>query len=142
MPDRAQFESLKLELLRGGVAPNYVERTILELCEHCEDLENDALATGLEKEQAARLALAQLGSEESIAAAVLAQRELLVWARRWPRTALCLRSAATIVALPGLPVVYCIDRSAEIARWGAALGSALVLVSALLACLNWMILLG
>ncbi|HEX5047142.1 MAG TPA: hypothetical protein VFX89_08490 [Gammaproteobacteria bacterium] len=142
MPDRAQFESLKLELLRGGVAPSYVERTILELREHCEDLEADALAAGLEKEQAARLALAQLGSEESIAAAVLARGELLVWTRRWPRTASCLRSAATIVALPGLPVAYCIDRGAEIARWSAALGSALVLVSALLACLNWMILLG
>ena len=142
MPDRAQFESLKLELLRGGVAPAYVERTILELSEHCEDLENDALAGGLAKSEAARLALAQLGSEQSIAAAVLAQTELLVWTRRWPRTASCLRSAATIVALPGVPVVYCIDRSAEIARWGAALGSALILVSSLLACLNWMILLG
>jgi hypothetical protein len=142
MPNPAQFESLKIELLRGGVAPNYVERTILELSEHYEDLENDALATGLAKEKAARVALAQLGSAESIAAAVLAQRELLVWQRRWPRTASCLKSAATIVALPGLPVVYCLDRGAEIARWSAALGSALVLVSALLACLNWMILLG
>jgi hypothetical protein len=142
MPNPAQFESLKIELLRGGVAPNYVERTILELSEHYDDLEKDALATGLAKEKAARVALEQLGSTESIAAAVLAQRELLVWARRWPRTASCLKSAATIVALPGLPVVYCIDRGAEIARWGAALGSALVLVSALLACLNWMILLG
>jgi len=142
MPDRAQFESLKLELLRGGVAPNYVERTILELREHCGDLENDALAAGVAKDHAARLALEQLGSEESIAAAVLAQRELLVWTRRWPRTASCLKSAATIVALPGLPVTYCIDRGAEIARWGAALGSTLVLVSALLACLNWMIVLG
>ena len=142
MPDRAQFESLKLELLRGGVAPVYVERTILELSEHCEDLENDALAGGLAKDEAARLALAQLGSDRSIVAAVLAQPELLVWTRRWPRTAWCLRSAASIVTLPGLPVVYCIDRSAEIARWGAALGSALILVSSLLACLNWMILLG
>src|SRR5262245_17149514 len=115
MPDRAQFEALKLELLRGGVAPNYVERTILELSEHCEDLENDALANGLTKSDAARVALAQLGSEQSIAAAVLAQPELLVWTRRWPRTASYLHRAAAIVALPGVPVVYCIDRSAEIA---------------------------
>ena len=142
MPDRAQFESLKLELLRSGVAPVYVERTILELAEHCEDLENDALATGLAKDEAARLALAQIGSVQSIAAAVLAHRELLVWTQRWPRTAWCLRSAATLVTLPGLPVVYCIDRGAEIARWSAALCSAVVLVGSLLAGLNWMILAG
>jgi hypothetical protein len=142
MPSRAQFESLKLELLQGGVAPAYVERTILELSEHCEDLENDAVAGGLGREDAAREALAQLGSVESIAAAVLARRELWVWTRRWPRTAWCLRSAATIAALPGVPVVFCMDRGPDIARWTAALGSALVLVSALLACLNWMILLG
>ena len=142
MPNRTQLDLLKIELLRGGVAPVYVERTLLELREHCEDLENDALASGVDPQEAERRALAQLGSVESIAAAVLERRELLVWQRRWPRTAWCLRSAATLAALPGLPVVYCIDRGAEIARWGAAVGSAIVLVSTLLACLNWMILLG
>ena len=35
----ARFESLRLELLEGGVTPVYVERTILELAEHYADLE-------------------------------------------------------------------------------------------------------
>ena len=48
MPDE-QFESLRLELLRSGVAPLYVERTILELGEHYADLESAALAAGLRR---------------------------------------------------------------------------------------------
>jgi hypothetical protein len=138
MPDRPRLEALKLELLRGGVSPIYAERTVLELREHFEDLERDALAAGLSNDDAARTALAQLGSPESIAAAVLARPELRIWSQRWPIAARCLRSAATVIALPGLPVVYCIDRRAEIARWSIAACSALVLVGSLLAWLDWM----
>jgi hypothetical protein len=149
MPDRREqleprhrrFDGLRLELLRGGVAPGYVKRTILELEEHCEDLERDALAAGLSAEAAARAALARLGNEESIVAAVLARTELRVWSYRWPRAAWCLRSAATVISIPGRPVIYCIDRSGEIARWATALGTATLLVGTLLACLNWMIVL-
>ena len=58
MPDRReQLDTLRLELLRGGVAPHYVERTILELDEHCEDLERDALAAGFTADAAAGAAL-------------------------------------------------------------------------------------
>ena len=140
MPDRReQLDTLRLELLRGGVAPHYVERTILELDEHCEDLERDALAAGFTADAAAGAALTRLGNAESIAAAVLARPELRIWSYRWPRAAWCLRSAATVIAIPGRPVIYCIDRSAEIARWATALGTATLLVGTLLACLNWII---
>ena len=138
MPSRLQLEGLRVELLRSGVSPAYVERTVLELREHYEDLERDALAAGLSGHEAERLARTQIGSEESIAAAVLARSELKVWSYRWPVAARCLRSAATVIALPGLPVVYCIDRRAEIARWSAAACSAFVLVGSLLAWLDWM----
>ncbi len=141
MPSCAQFENLKLELLRGGVAPVYVERTIVELCDHCDDLERDAREAGLPADAARSLALAQLGNEQAIAAAVLALPALRVWSYRWPLTARCLRSAAVVISLPGLPVIYCIDRGAEIARWCTARGTATLLVGALLACLNWMIVL-
>jgi hypothetical protein len=139
MPNRAQFEVLRHELLRGGVSPIYVERTILELGEHYEDLERDALAAGLSSEEAAQAARRTLGDEQSILAAVLARPELLSWSRRWPTLALLARSAAAIGVLPALPVLYCVDRSEYIARWGSAIGIALVLVSMLLTCLNWMI---
>lgn len=148
MPDRSEqlegrrrFDGLKLELLRCGVAPLYVERTVLELEEHCEDLERDALAAGFSPEAAARAALARLGNQASIVAAVLARPELRVWSYRWPRAAWCLRSAATVIAIPGRPVIFCIDRGPEIARWATALGTATLLVATLLACLNWMIVL-
>jgi hypothetical protein len=140
MPSREHFAALRRELLRGGVSPLYVERTILELGEHFEDLENDALAAGMSQEEAARSALARLGSEETLAAAVMARQELLSWSHRWPTVALCVRSAATIGAMPAIPVLYCV-RNEELARWGGAIASALVLVALLLAWLNWMIVL-
>jgi hypothetical protein len=52
-----------------------------------------------------------------------------------------LRSAATIGVLPGLPLVFCIEHRPELARWVAALGVAAALVGAILAWLNWMIVL-
>jgi hypothetical protein len=135
-----QLESLRLELLRGGVAPVYVERTILELGEHLADLEHDALAAGFGAEEAARNARAALGDDRAITAAVLSRPELREWSTRWPRVAYCLRSAAMIGVLPGLPLVFCIEHRPELARWGAALGVAATLVGAVLAWLNWMIL--
>jgi hypothetical protein len=134
-----RFEDLKLELLRGGIAPIYVERTMIELNEHYVDLENAALASGLSADEAARSARALLGSEQSIAAAVLSRPELLAWSRRWPRVALYAQTAAVLGALPALPVLYCVDRRTEIARWTTAIGAAVVLVGTVLAWLNWMI---
>src|SRR5262245_66268641 len=101
MPSR-EFDGLRLELLRGGVSPVYVERTILELGEHYEDLERDALGAGLSGDEAAQCARKLLGSEQAIAAAVLGRPELLSWSRRWPTVALCVRSAAAIGILPAL----------------------------------------
>ena len=57
-----QFESLRLELLRSGVTPVYVERTILELADHYCDLESAALAAGLDADEATRVARDTLGN--------------------------------------------------------------------------------
>lgn len=140
MPSREPFAALRLELLRGGVSPLYVERTILELGEHYEDLESDALSAGMSAQDAACAARTMLGREETIAAAVMARPELQSWSHRWPTVALCVRSAATIGAMPAIPVLYCV-RSEELARWGSAVGAAVVIVGMLLAWINWMIVL-
>jgi hypothetical protein len=132
----SQFESLRLELLASGVAPLYVERTIVELGEHYADLDGAALAAGLPADEAAHVALAALGSERTIAAAVLARPELLTFSTRWPRVAHCLHSAATI---PGLPVLYCLEHRPELARWSVALGLATTLMGGMLATLDWLI---
>jgi hypothetical protein len=138
MPD-TQFEALRLELLRGGVAPVYVERTVVELAEHYADLETAALAAGQSEDEAAQTARATLGDPHAIAAAVLARRELLGFDARYPRVAHCLHSAAALGAIPGLPLMYCIEHRPELARWGAALGLATTLVGGLLAALDWLI---
>jgi len=135
----AQFESLRLELLRSGVTPVYVERTILELTEHYCDLESAALAAGLGADEAARIAHDTLGNERAIAAAILTHPELLTFRTRHPRVAQCLQSAVTIGTLPGLPLLFCIEHRPELARWGAAVGLAATLMGSVLAALNWLI---
>jgi hypothetical protein len=144
MPDRAQFEALRLELLRGGTANLYVERTLRELADHYEDLERASLAAGCTSEEAAQRAGSQLGSAQLIAAAVFARPELRSWSwsRRWPMVALCARSAAALGVLPALPVMYVAGRSDGIARWGGAIGAALVLVGSLYSALDWIIMAG
>ena len=131
MPD-TRFEALRLELLRGGVAPVYVERTIMELSEHYADLEDAALAAGQSTAEATRTAHFALGDERAIVAAILSRPELLAWSSRYPRVAHCLHTAATIGAIPGLQLMY---------RWGAALSLATTLVGSVLATLNWLIVL-
>jgi hypothetical protein len=140
MPD-GQFESLRLELLRGGVTRSYVERTILELAEHYADLERAAVAAGVRADQAARTALETLGDERAIAAAILAHPELLTFSARYPRVAQCLHSAAAIGSLPGLPLIFCLAHRPELARWGAAVSLAATLMGGVLAGLNWLIVL-
>lgn len=139
MPDRAEFEALRLELQQAGVTKFYVERTLRELADHFEDLERAARASGWSCDEAAKIARAQLGSTPVIVSAVLARPELGCWSRRWPTVALCVRSAAAIGSLPVLPVLYVAGRRDDIARWGGAIGAALVLVSSLYSWLDWMI---
>ena len=136
-----QLESLRLELLRCGVTPFYVDRTIAELGEHYADLETAALDAGLSAEEAARSASSALGNERAIVAAILARPELLTFSTRWPRVAHYLNSAATISTLPGLPLMFCIEHRPELARWGAALSVAATLMGGVLAVLNWLIVL-
>jgi len=135
----ARFELLRLELLEAGVAPVYVERTILELAEHYADLERAALDGGLRPDEAARAALASLGSQRAIAAAVLSRSELLTFRTRHPRVAHYLHSAAAIGTLPGLPLMFCIEHRPELTRWGVAISVAATLMSSVLAGLNWLI---
>jgi hypothetical protein len=135
----ARLEALRLELLRGGVNPLYVDRTIVELGEHYADLESAALAAGQTPAEAARSAAAALGNQGELVAAILARSELLTFRTRWPRVAHCLQSAAAIGTLPGLPLLYCIEHRPELARWSAAIGAATALMGSVLAALNWLI---
>jgi hypothetical protein len=138
MPDPRQFEALRLELLRGGAAPVYVERTVLELLEHYTDLESDARAAGLDAAAAEQRACEQLGEHRAIAAAVLARPELQAWDKRWPRFATCVHSATAIGAIPGLPLVYCFEHRPELARWCASFSLATAFVGGVACLLEWL----
>jgi hypothetical protein len=127
-----EFKRLRLRLLESGVAPRFVERTILELQEHYSDIELDALNEGLSASAAAARARCALGSETALVAAVCAQPELLCWVHRWPQCARWLRSLAFYALLPAVPVVYCAQRGSSIARWSASVSLATILTSALL----------
>lgn len=138
MPDR-EFHELKGQLLNGGIARIYVDRTILELREHYADLEGAALAAGLSSASAEEAARAALGSEEAISAAILARPELLAWNHRWPGVAACVTSVVFVGAVAEAPFVFCYHRAPDILRWSAAGALAVLLVASLGAGLNWMI---
>jgi len=127
-----ELTRLRAMLLEGGVAPCYVERTILELKEHYTDIEIDALNGGCSASAAAARARALLGSDAAIAAAVCAQQDLLCWSRRWPRCARSLHALALCAVLPAVPVIYCAERGGSIARWSASIGLAVLMTGALL----------
>ncbi len=80
----AHFAELAENLLRGGVAPRHVRRTVAELEAHLRDLIDELRARGLSPEQAALEARARLGSDEVLAASVLARPELRSWVHRRP----------------------------------------------------------
>jgi hypothetical protein len=138
MPDH-EFHELRGQLLKSGIARIYVDRTVLELREHCADLERDALAAGLSSAAAAETARTRLGSEQAISAAILARPELLAWNRRWPHVAACVTSVVFVGAVAEAPFVFCFHRAPDVLRWSAAGALALVLVGSLAAGLNWMI---
>jgi hypothetical protein len=127
-----EYKCLRLTLLESGIAPRFVERTILELREHYVDIELDALNSGLSASAAAAHARATLGSEVAIVAAVRARPELLSFAHRWPACARRLRAIAFYALLPAVPIVYCAQRRSAIARWGVSIGVAFVLTGGLL----------
>ena len=126
------FSGLRFRLLEGGLAPRFVERTVLELKDHYVDAEADALNAGCSAEEAAARARDALGSESAIAASALARPELMGFAHRWPRCARGLRAFAWYCVLPAVPVVYCAQRGDSIARWGASVSLAILATAVLL----------
>ena len=78
------LRGLRKRLLRGGVAPKHVKRTLKELRYHFADLEQKALAEGSSRKEAATQAAKGIGDPELIIEEALARPELKSWAYRWP----------------------------------------------------------
>jgi hypothetical protein len=79
-----QFEALREKLLVAGVAPRHVRRYVGELRQHFDDLLRAEAGNGLSGEAAKRAARVRLGSDTSLANAMLARPELRSVTARFP----------------------------------------------------------
>lgn len=137
----ARYEGLAERLLRAGVAPRHVYRTVFELQGHFEDLVAEFQARGRSRRDSEAEASDRLGSEDVIVASVLARPELRSRARRWPWAGFAIfpamMFAATLFACMFLLVVFL-----EVAKYwfGHALNDSAALQSfgtTFLSCLMW-----
>lgn len=128
---RPDLNGLQNELLRSGVAPRLVRRTVSELSDHYEDLVDSALADGVEPDAAEQRALAELGDWRDVAAAVRSQPELRSWAYRFPYLALIVYPLTCLALLPAMPVMVGVANAAHLARWAACIVLSAVVTTAI-----------
>lgn len=119
-PDLDMTE-LETRLLRAGIAPRHVRRTVTELREHMEDLVAAEHATGLSLPEARSRAARQMGSLDALVAEMRARPELRSWAHHYPRIAVLVYSLTCIALLPALPVLAGVAHASLIARWSLCL---------------------
>jgi hypothetical protein len=93
-----RFAGIAERLLRAGVAPRHVRRTVFELAGHFEDLRTELRARGLSEAEVDTEASARLGAD-AIVDATLAQPELRSWTWRRPVIAFTILPLATYAAL-------------------------------------------
>ena len=94
---KPKFAHLAPPLLRAGVAPRFVNRTISELDLHFQDLVAELRSQGMSQERSEGEAAVRLGSDETILASVLARPELRSWARQWPWVAFAILPVSAFV---------------------------------------------
>ncbi len=76
---------LKHTLLKAGVSPRYVKRTLRELQDHHSDIKTRLLKDGLSDQEAGLLAEQQLGDLQDIAANTVSRKELLSFISLHPK---------------------------------------------------------
>lgn len=120
MPEQS-FDELRSYLLSSGIAPRHVKRTIAELHDHLEDLENEARSNGIAPIEALAYAETRIGEHKLIARHVLAKTELKIWIYRYPRIARLYLPVAYLLLLPTAPVFAGVENASAIARWSTSL---------------------
>ena len=127
-----EFRALKRELVRGGVAPAMVTRTLAELHDHYEDLESEALESGCSPAEASAEAMERLGSNRVLAREVLRRPEFQSWAFRWSWVPAVLRQFVVLTSLASVPVLVVVSRGPVIVRWCVSTGLAMLVTGGLL----------
>lgn len=120
MPEQS-FDELRSTLLNSGIAPRHVKRTIAELQDHLEDLENEARSNGIAPIEASAYAETRIGAHKLIARHMLAKTELKMWIYRYPRIARLYLPVAYLLLLPMAPVFAGAENASAIARWSTSL---------------------
>ena len=128
----SEFRALRRDLVRGGVAPAMVTRTLAELYDHYEDLESEALASGRSSAEASAEAMERLGSSRVLAREVLGHPEFQSWAFRWSWVPAVLRRIVILTSLVSVPVLVVVSRGPVIVRWCVSTGLAMLITGALL----------
>ncbi len=131
MPEQS-FDELRSYLLNSGIAPRYVKRTIAELHDHLEDLENEARSNGIAPIEALAYAETRIGEHKLIARHMLAKTELKVWIYRYPRIARLYLPVAYLLLLPTAPVFAGAENASAIARWSTSLMVSAAVTAAML----------
>lgn len=103
-----RFASLSRRLLRAGVAPRHVKRLIAEIETHFVDLVAELRSAGLSPAESEAQAAVRLGTEDVLAANIIARPELQSWARQWPWLAFVL------LPLLAVPVQFVLSMLAAI----------------------------
>lgn len=103
-----RFAGLSERLLRGGIGPRRVRRLISELEAHFDDLVAELQSTGLSQTESESQASVRLGTEDVLAASILARTELRSWARHWPWLAF------TVLPLLSLPAQFVLSMLAAV----------------------------
>lgn len=98
------LNELRRAMLRGGVAPRYVRRTVAELQQHFQDLEQQALASGADQDEARRQARRRLGDENTLLDSILSRHELKSWSARYPRSIYLLSPIAALILVMALSI--------------------------------------
>lgn len=120
MPEQT-FADLRCYLLKSGISPRHVKRTIAELDDHFDDLRLEARSIGLSATDASSFAEARIGEHKLIARNILARTELKLWVYRYPRLARIYLPIAYLLLLPAAPVFAGAENASTIARWGTSL---------------------
>lgn len=92
-----RFDGLSRRLSQAGIASRHVKRLIAELEAHFVDLVAELRSKGLSEEESESQAAVRLGTEDVLAASIVARPELQAWTRQWPWLAFIL---LPLLALP------------------------------------------
>ena len=141
MPE-TRLHDFERQLLRAGVEPKHVRRSVLEIQEHLEDLQVSAIEEGLSESAAAKLASNKMGDLLLIADDIISRTEFKTWASRYPRAASVILPIAYVALLPTRPLFAGVANAHNIARWGACLMLGAVITAVMFLAMQLSIALG